>query len=244
MESPNFIIDGHLRLPGLVRMPPPFGPALDSAQPSPAAQVSASSDPAAHTCGDTRAADRGQWRRRMTGLSIGMACTLAAALLGWQTGQHRQPAAGLDQATVAAVAPQTVPPLLLAHSAATPAASTEPNEATESEGAPTAIAAADVVQAPDMAFDETEVATPVIAAAAPAVTQLPARLGRPRPVVQAAVPATTPPKLQRSPLLHDEALAAIEVEWPTTDTAPITSAYAAPGTPVRIELQRHTRFTD
>ena len=180
----------------------------------------------------------------MTALSIGMACTLAAALLGWQTGQHRQPAAQVEQATVAAIAPQTVPPLSLEHSAATPAASTEPNEATESEEAPTAVAAADVVQAPDVVFDETEVATPIIAAATPTVTQLPARPTRPRPVVQAAVPAPTPPKLQRSPVLQDEAPATIEVEWETAETAPITSAYAASGTPVRIELQRHTRFTD
>ena len=242
MESPNFIIDGHLRLPGLVRMPPPFGPALDSAQPSAATQVSASSDPVAHTCGDAGTARHGQWRQRMTALSVGMACTLAAALLGWQTGQHRQPAAEWDQATVAAIAPQTVPPLPLEHAPASPAASAEPNEATESEVVATAVA--NVVQAPDMALDETEVATPVIAAAAPAVTQLPARPRRPRPVVQAAVPASTPPKLQGSPVLHDEAPAAIEVEWSTAETAPITSAYAAPGTPVRIELQRHTRFTD
>ena len=242
MESPNFIIDGHLRLPGLVRMPPPFGPALDSAQPSAATQVSASSDPVAHTCGDAGTARHGQWRQRMTALSIGMACTLAAALLGWQTGQHRQPAAEWDQATVAAIAPQTVPPLPLEHAPASPAASAEPNEATESEVVATVVA--NVVQAPDMALDETEVATPVIAAAAPAVTQLPARPRRPRPVVQAAVPASTPPKLQGSPVLHDEAPAAIEVEWATAETAPITSAYAAPGTPVRIELQRHTRFTD
>ena len=180
----------------------------------------------------------------MTALSIGMACSLAAALLGWQTGQHRQPAAEWDHATVAAIPLQTVPPLSLEHSAATPAASAEPNEATEPEGAPTAIAAADVVQAPDVAFDETEVAAPVIAAAAPAVTQLRARPRRPRPLVQAAVPASTPPKLQRSSVLHNEPPAAIEVEWETAETVPITSAYAAPGTPVRIELQRHTRFTD
>lgn len=239
MESPNFIIDGHLRLPGLVRMPPPFGPALDSAQPSPATQVSASSDPAAHTCGDTRAAGRGQWRRRMTGLSIGMACTLAAALLGWQTGQHRQPAAGLDQATVAAVAPQTVPSLPLEHS---PAASAETSEVTESEGVTTA--ATDVVQAPDMALDETEVAAPVLAAAPPALTQLPVKRIRPRALPQPVAHTKTPPELHRSPVLHDEAPAAIEVEWATAATAPITSAYAASGTPVRIELQRHTRFTD
>ncbi|MGN5351085.1 hypothetical protein ACQ4P5_02610 [Ralstonia sp. L16] len=51
MESPNFIIDGHLRLPGLVRMPPPFGPTLDNVQASAATQVSAPFDPAANTWG-------------------------------------------------------------------------------------------------------------------------------------------------------------------------------------------------
>jgi ribonuclease E len=242
LESPNFIIDGHLRLPGLVRMPPPFGPALDSAQPSATTQVSASIDPVADTCGDTGTARHGQWRQRMTALSIGMACTLAAALLGWQTGQHRHPAAQLDQATVAAIAPQTVPPLSLEHAPVSQAPSTEPNETTESEVVATAVA--HVVQAPDMALDETEVAAPVIAAAEPAVAQLPAKPRRPHPLVQATAPAPTPPKLQRSPVLHDEAPAAIEIEWVTTGTAPITSAYAAPGTPARIELQRHTRFTD
>ena len=239
MESPNFIIDGHLRLPGLVRMPPPFGPALDSAQPSPATQVSASSDPAAHTCGDAGTARHGQWRQRMTALSFGMACTLAAALLGWQTGQHRQPAAQLDRATVAAIAPQTVQPLPVEHAPAAPA---ETNEATESEGV--TAAATDVVQAPDAAFDETEVAAPVLAAAPPAVTQLPVKPIRRRALQKPIARAKTAPELQRSPVLHDEVPAASEVEWSTTDTAPITSAYAAPGTPVRIELQRHTRFTD
>lgn len=174
----------------------------------------------------------------MTALWIGMACTLAAALLGWQTGQHRQPAAQIDHPTVAAIAQQTVPPLSLEHAPAW----TETKEATESEVVATTVA--DMVQAPDVVFDETEVATPIIAAASPTVTQLPAKPRRPRPVVQAAVPASTPPKLQRSPVLQDEAPAAIEVEWAAAATAPITSAYAAPGTPVRIELQRHTRFTD
>ncbi|MFX3596377.1 ribonuclease E [Ralstonia mannitolilytica] len=240
MESPNFIIDGHLRLPGLVRMPPPFGPALDSAQPSATTQVSAPIEPVAHTCVDTGTAGHGQWRQRMTVLSIGMACTLAAALLGWWTGQHGQAAAELEQATVAALAPQTVPPLSLQHAPASEAASTEPNEATESEVVATPVA--HVVPAADMVLDETKVAAPAIAAAESAVAQLPAKPRRPRPLVRAAAP--TPPKLLRSPALHDEAPATIEVEWPTTDTAPITSAYAAPGTPVRIELQRHTRFTD
>ncbi|WP_316902910.1 ribonuclease E [Ralstonia mannitolilytica] len=242
MESPNFIIDGHLRLPGLVRMPPPFGPALDSAQPSATTQVSTPIDPVAGTCVDTGTAGHGQWRQRMTALSIGMACTLAAALLGWQTGQHRQPAAGLDQATVAAVAPQTVPPLSLEHAPVSQAPSTEPNETTESEVVATAVA--HVVQASDMAFDKTEVTAPVIAAAPTAVTQLSMKRIRPRALPQPVAHAKTAPELQRSPVLHDEAPATIEVEWPTTDTAPITSAYAAPGTPVRIELQRHTRFTD
>lgn len=244
MEAPNFIIDGHLRLPGLVRMPPPFGPALDGARPSAATQGSASCDPVARTCGDAGTAHHGQWRQRMTALSIGMACTLAAALLGWQTGQHRQPAAQFDQTTVAAIAPQTVPPLSLEHAPASQAASTETNHAPESEAVATTVAVADVVHAPNMTFDEPEVAAPVVAAVAPAVTKLPVKPIRPRTLAQAVEPAPTPPQLQRSPVLHDEAPATIEVEWAMTDAAPVTSAYAAPGTPVRIELQRHTRFTD
>ncbi|MDF6847256.1 hypothetical protein NLQ76_25145, partial [Escherichia coli] len=122
----------------------------------------------------------------MTALSIGMACTLAAALLGWQTGQHRQPAAELDQTTVAALAQPTAPPVPLEHPPASPVTPVEINEAPESEAVTTA--PADVVEAPDMEFDETEVAAPVIAAASPAVTQLPAKPMRPRALRQAVAP--------------------------------------------------------
>ena len=243
MESPNFIIDGHLRLPGLVRMPPPFGPTLDNVQANAATQVSAPIDPAANTWGDAGAADHGQWRRRVTVLSIGMACTLAAALLGWQTGQHRQPAAQLDQTTVAALPPQTASPRSLDHSFASPAAPVETNEATEPHAATTAAAAANVAQVTDMTFDETEVAAPVIAATPPAATPLPVK-PRPRALAQAVARPPTTSELQHTPVLHDETPASIEAEWATADTAPITSAYAAPGTPVHIELQRHKRFTD
>jgi hypothetical protein len=241
LESPNFIIDGHLRLPGLVRMPPPFGPALDSAQPGAATQVSASIDPAAHTCGSAGTARHRQWPQRMTALSIGMACTLAAALLGWQTGQHRPPAAEFDQATVAAIAQPTTPIVLLENPPAEPVASAQTQEPKESE---TAIAAATAVaRAPDMTLDGAEVTRPVIAAASPVVTQLPAKSIRTRMLVRAVEPAPTH-ELERPAALLDEESAFIEFESAPIDTAPIASGYAAPGAPVHIELQRHTRFTD
>ncbi|MFS2104006.1 ribonuclease E [Ralstonia sp. Ralssp135] len=241
MESPNFIIDGHLRLPGLVRMPPPFGPPLDDAQTDVATQVSAAADPAAKTCGEAGKATRGQWRQRMTALATGTACTLAAALLGWQTGQHRPPAAEPNQTIVAAVAQPTTPNVLLENLPAEPVASAQTHEPEESE---TVIAAATAVaQAPDMALDDAEVTRPVIAAASTVVTQLPVKSIRTRMLVRVVEPAPTYESEQPG-ALHDDESAFIEFEPAPIDMAPIASGYAAPGTPVRIELQRHTRFTD
>ncbi|CAJ0798192.1 hypothetical protein LMG19083_03119 [Ralstonia psammae] len=248
MESPNFIIDGHLSLPGLVRMPPPYGPPDDGAQRSTAAQASASADPAAKTCGEAGTAPRGQWRHPVTALSIGTACTLAAALLGWQTGQHRQPAVEFDQPPVAVIAQPTALPVPRDDVPAAPAASVETHEAAESaesaKSAAMTAAATAVARAPDMAFDETEVPAPVIAAASPAMTRLPVKPMRPRALVRAVEPARTPPELERAPTLHDDASADIETKLATAYIAPIASDYAAPGTPVRIELQRHARLTD
>lgn len=241
MESPNFIIDGHLRLPGLVRMPPPFGSPLDSAQTSVDTQVSASVDPAARTCGVAGTATRGQWRQRMTALATGAACTLAAALLGWQTGQHRQRAVEPDQAIVAAVAQPTTPIVLLENPPAEPVASAQTQEPEESESVIAAATA--VARARDMALDDVEVTRPVIAAASPVVTQLPAKSIRTRMPVRAVEPAPTH-ALEQPATLLDEESAFIEFEPAPIDTAPIASGYAAQGTPVRIELQRHTRFTD
>lgn len=241
MESPNFIIDGHLRLPGLVRMPPPFGPPLDDAPAIVDTQVRAPTDLAAKTCGEAGTATRGQWRQRMTALSISTACTLAAALLGWQTGQHRQLAAEPDQTAVATIAQPTASGVPLENLPAEPVASVEIHEPQESE-AVTAAAAA-VAQAPDMALDGVEVAAPVIAAASPAVTQLPVKSIRPRTLVRAVEPAPTY-ELEHPATPRDDESAFIELEPAPVDTTPIASGYAAPGTPVRIELQRHTRFTD
>lgn len=237
MESPNFIIDGHLRLPGLVRMPPPFGPPLDEAPAIVDTQVRASTDLAAKTCGEAGTATRGQWRQRMTALSIGTACTLAAALLGWQTGQHRQLAAEPDQTAVATIAQPTASGVPLENLPAEPVASVEIQEPDESEAATAA------AQAPDIAFNHAEVAAPVIAAASPAVTQLPVKSIRTRMLVRVVEPAPTYESEQPG-ALHDDESAFIEFEPAPIDMAPIASGYAAPGTPVRIELQRHTRFTD
>jgi hypothetical protein len=241
LEAPNFIIDGHLRLPGLVRMPPPFGPPLDDAQTDVATQVSAAADPAAKTCGEAGKATRGQWRQRMTALATGTACTLAAALLGWQTGQHRPPASEPNQTAVAVIAQPITPGVPLENLPAEPIASAQIQEPDESEAAtPAATAAA---QAPDIAFNHAEVAAPVIAAVSPAVTQLPVKSIRTRMLVRAVEPAPTH-ELERPAALLDEESAFIEFEPAPINTAPIASGYAAPGTPVRIELQRHTRFTD
>ncbi|CAJ0769882.1 ribonuclease E [Ralstonia chuxiongensis] len=239
MESPNFIIDGHLRLPGLVRMPPPFGPPLDEAPAIVDTQVRASTDLAAKTCGEAGTATRGQWRQRMTALSISTACTLAAALLGWQTGQHRQLAAEPDQTAVATIAQPTASGVPLENLPAEPVASVEIHEPEESE----AVTAAAAAQAPDMALDGVEVAAPVIAAISPAVTQLLVKPIRARKLVEPFEPAPTH-ELERPAALLDEESAFIEFEPAPIDMAPIASGYAAPGTPVRIELQRHTRFTD
>ena len=241
MESPHFIIDGHLRLPGLVRMPPPFGPPLDEALANVGTQVSAAADPAAKTWGETGAATRGQWRQRMTVLSIGLACTLAAALLGWQTRQHREQAAEVDQTTVAVIAKPTTQGVPLENVATEPVALIETHEPGESEDVTAATAV--VALAPDMALDGTEVAGPVIAAASPPVKQLPMKWIRPRTLVRAVEPPPTY-ALEQTGGLHDDQSAFIEFEPVPIDMAPITSVYAAPGASARIELQRHTRFTD
>ncbi|MGN6260926.1 MAG: ribonuclease E [Ralstonia sp.] len=241
MESPNFIIDGHLRLPGLVRMPPPFGPPLDDAQTDVATQVSAAADPVAKTCGEAGKATRGQWRQRMTALATGTACTLAAALLGWQTGQHRPPASEPNQTAVAVIAQPITPGIPLENLPAEPIASAQIQEPDESEAATAAATAA--AQAPDIAFSDAEVAAPVIAAVSPAVTQLPVKSIRTRILVRAVEPAPTY-EWEQPGALHDDESAFIEFEPAPINTAPIASGYAAPGTPVRIELQRHTRFTD
>jgi len=242
VESPNFIIDGNLRLPGLVRMPPPFGPPDDSAQAIvDAQQDTAPTDSAAKRCGEAGTASHELWRQRVTALSVGTACTLTAALLGWHTGQHRLPAAELDQTPVAAIAQPIASPVPLENLPSERIASMETHEeAAKSE----IVTAAAVARAPDIAFNETEVAARVIGAARPALAQLPVKPMRPRALLQADEPAPTPPKLEPTPTLHDDESAAIEIELATADTAPIASGYAAPGTPVRIELQRHTRFTD
>ncbi|KJJ95206.1 ribonuclease E [Burkholderiaceae bacterium 26] len=173
----------------------------------------------------------------MTALSIGTACTLAAALLGWQTGQHRQLAAEPDQTAVATIAQPTASGVPLENLPAEPVASVEIQEPDESEAATAA------AQAPDIAFNHAEVAAPVIAAASPAVTQLPVKSIRTRMLVRVVEPAPTYESEQPG-ALHDDESAFIEFEPAPIDMAPIASGYAAPGTPVRIELQRHTRFTD
>ncbi|CAJ0696308.1 ribonuclease E [Ralstonia holmesii] len=245
MESPHFIIDGHLRLPGLVRMPPPFGPPLDEALAIVGTQVSTPADPAAKTYGEAGATTRGQWRQRMTVLSIGVACTLAAALLGWQTRphrQHRQQAAASDQTTVAVIAQPTTPGVPHENLATEQVALIETHEPEESEAVTAAVAA--VAQAPDMAMDGVEVAAPVIAAASLAVTQLPVKSIRLRKLVRATEPAPRLPELEHPATPHDDESAFIELEPSPVDTAPIASGYAAPSASARIELQRHTRFTD
>lgn len=213
MDSLNFIIDGHLGLPGFVRVPPPFGTPRDAVRAIKVALASTMDDPLPEMQRD--AGRQVRWGQRLTVLTIGAACTVVAALTGWHTGQHRQPVTHFDQAALAAI---SQPPAPIAASASLP------------------ITAA---QSPDPADK-----APAVVTAAPVVAQAPVKTTKPRtparPIGRTAAP-TQPARLATP--VHEEPKA-IETYRAMADTAPITSGYVAPGTSVRIELQRHTRLTD
>ncbi|MCO5401336.1 ribonuclease E [Ralstonia soli] len=214
MDSLNFIIDGHLGLPGFVRVPPPFGTPRDAVRAIKGALASTSEGPQPQMQSD--AGRHVRWRRRLTVLAIGAACTVVAALTGWHTGQHRQPVSHFDQATLAAI---SQPPAPIAAPERLPT---------------TAVQSADPV-------DE---GGPAVATAAHVVAQAAVKTVKPRTSARAIGRAAAPKPPARPAAPVRAKPTAIETYRAMADTAPITSGYVAPGTSVRIELQRHTRLTD
>lgn len=222
MDSLNFTIDGHLGLPGFVRVPPPFGTPRDAVRAIKAVQAGVLGNPPP----EKMPSDDGrqeQWRLRLTVLAIGTACTVAAALAGWHTGQHRRPVTHIDQAALAAIA-QPPAPTVVPESLPVETAENAPVSATQ----PAALA------------DNP----PAIAPAAPAVAQSPVKPAKPRTLARAAGRTTTATTAAHRAVSAYEEPKPVETYRAMTDTAPIISSYLAPGTSVRIELQRHTRLTD
>lgn len=213
MDSLNFIIDGHLGLPGFVRVPPPFGTPRDAVRAIKVALASTSDDPLPEM--QSGAGRQVRWRQRLSVLTIGAACTVVAALTGWHTGQHRQPVTHFDQAALAAI---SLPPAPTAAPASLPM---------------TAAQSADPVDR-----------GPAIVTATPTVAQASVKATKPRTHARTIGRTTAPTQRARPATPVHEEPKAIETHRAMADTAPITSGYVAPGTSVRIELQRHTRLTD
>lgn len=235
MDSLNITIDGHLGLPGFVRVPPPFGTPRDAVRAIQAALARKSGDQVARTQSEAgQPVQQVQWRQRMTLLAIGAACTVAAALTGWHTGQHRQPVTHLDHATWAAIAQPPAPTVAPESLPVEVAPSVATRESME-------IASTPATQPAELADD-----VPALSTAAPiVVAQTPAKAAtKSRTLARAVGRAAAPAAVARPAAPVYEEQKPIEIYRATTDSPPIIPGFVAPDTPVRIELQRHTRLTD
>lgn len=231
-------VDGRLGMPGLsgVRVPPPFGTSRDIIETIDARRAAALTEDviAALRAGIKTAVPT--WRGRLTAVAIGVACTVAAALVGSYTGQRHwlQPA---PEDIPASVAVQVAPPQPI---------EPQPASLIHAETA-TPILVESAAQSPKAASAASDVAAN--AKAAPAQTQAPiaaAPVAKRRTLARAV--GRSVPKAKQSVVPSIEANTAWAksdgISVPAdTDSRPV-AAYVAPGTPVRIELQRHTRLTD
>lgn len=148
MDSLNFTIDGNLGLPGFVRMPPPFGTRRDAVRIIQSA-LRRMQDGERLAMGDAeRHAQRVQLRQRLTVIAIGVACTVAVALIGAHTSKRSQPPFHIDPAPHAAITQAPVPNVLpeVAADDAEPASATR--DSLETATAHAAKAAPQVRQAP------------------------------------------------------------------------------------------------
>lgn len=238
MDSPNFIIDGRLGVPGPrgARVPPPFGTPRDIIEAIEARRAAAlTKDVIAALRAGTRAPVPG-WRARVTAITVAVACTMAAALIGSYTGQRNRLLPAVedmptpDAAQVAPLQPIAPPQAPIIH-----------------DETAAAMLVKDSTQSPEAA----PVAAPVAAGseAASAAAQTPAAIAplvKPRTlarVVGRSVPHTK--ESVARPIEPSTASAASDdISVPAFAYGPPVTAYVAPGTPVRIELQRHTRLTD
>lgn len=244
MDSLNFTIDGDLGLPGFVRVPPPFGTPRHAvraihatlARVENVAQLAAAATTAHRV-------SRTQWHRRLTVVAIGVACTVAAALIGTHTGKRQQPLPHIDPMQYAAVAQAPVPSAPQDALAADTAPSVAANTAADKvEAAPVKTEAVPSVEAqPDISVAAKPKAE---AAPAPVLSKLPDTATKPRTLARATGRTAGPVAPARPAVTTYDEPVTIESYRALDDTAPVTSDYVAPGTSVRIELQRHTRLTD
>ena len=80
MDSLNFTIDGHLGIPGFVRVPPPFGTPSNAVRAIQVAQACLPGDPLSGIQSDAcRHVQSTQWRLRLTVAATGVAITVGAA---------------------------------------------------------------------------------------------------------------------------------------------------------------------
>ncbi|CAJ0807144.1 MULTISPECIES: hypothetical protein [Ralstonia] len=242
MDSLNFTIDGDLGLPGFVRVPPPFGTPRHAVRAIHATLARVEDDAQLAAAATAHQVSRAQWHRRLTVIAIGVACTVAAALIGTHTGKRKQPLPHIDPAQYAAIAQAPVP--------------SAPQDAFAGDTTPSVAAntAADKVES---APDKTETVPSIEAQPDISVAAKPKAVAAPAPVLSKS-PDTTKPRslaratgraaapvtpVRRAATTYDEPVE-IESYRALDDTAPVASGYVAPGSSVRIELQRHTRLTD
>ncbi|ANH71428.1 hypothetical protein ACS15_1020 [Ralstonia insidiosa] len=241
MDSLNFTIDGDLGLPGFVRVPPPFGTRRDAVRAIHATLARVESDARQAAAATAHQVSRARRHRRLTVLAIGVACTVAAALIGSHTGKRQQPIPHIDPTQYAAIAQAPVPSAPQNALVADTAPDIAANAATDSvEVAPVKTEAVPSAEAPP----DINIAAKPKAEAAPVLSKLADPATKPRTLARATGRAAAPAAPARSVAKTDDAPEVIERYHALDDTAPVTSGYVAPGTSVRIELQRHTRLTD
>lgn len=250
MGRRNFIIDGHLAMPGAsrLRVPPPFGASRGITETIESRRASALADDVFTALGVSGPVDGSAWPSRLSLLAVGIACTVAAAWLGAYTAQRRD------------LTPSREP----LHATAAPQ-----NAVSEPSRPPVASASGHGV--PLVLRAMTPPATPALPGLAlasgrkPAAASLPsARLAGPlkrvtvlaapaQPIAQSDRPSALARAAHRTAVLAgpmdsayqiDDASLPVETDRAMAETTPIHSGYVAHTSPVRFELQRHTRLTD
>ena len=225
MESQNITIDGHLGMPGLsrLRVPPPFGTSRDIIETIESRRAAVLTEEVLAALRIGTKSNPRAWRPRLTIITIGVACTVLAAWLGSYTGKRHQWEPTAEQHLAAAPVQPHKPmpaPVVSKQAAPSPADSAAPTPTPP----PAATASKTVLTTVRTERAAVPAAKPTVAKAtdrhAPHAT---------RPVV-AARPVTPAPTV-------DDSTSSSTYSAPTT-------AFVAPGTSVRIELQRHTRLTD
>ncbi|WP_439890572.1 hypothetical protein ACS7SF_15345 [Ralstonia sp. 25C] len=225
MESLNITIDGHLGMPGLARLrvPPPFGTSRDIIETIESRRAAALTEEVLAALRVGTQSNASIWRPRLTVIAIGVACTVLAAWLGSYTGKRHQLAPTAEQhlATAPAQPHKPMPaPVVSKQAAPSPMVSAAPT--------PTLPVAARVSKTVTATVQTEKAAVP------PAKPTVARAIDRHVPHATRPVVAARP--VTPAPIVDDSTSS-------STYGTP-TPAFVAPGTSVRIELQRHTRLTD